>query len=178
MYALSAWGGKRSSGCRLSVGGWLECFCVGTGSLAGTRPAGGPAATLDVVTGVGAGVLDGSAAGEPPAATRCGVEGALTSTTFRSRDATAFETSAQTTAATIKVAASMKCLGQFIVGWTSFAARMLHVAPALSRRAPPERRFHISRRVAAATSIGFPPAPGLRREIGRVREDRARAMSC
>src|SRR5438552_5073751 len=114
MYALSGWGGKRSSGCRFSVFGWLEGFCVGAGSLAGTRPAEGPAATLDVVTGGGIGATRGRVKGGR-------VKGALTSTTFRSRDATAFETSAHTTAATINVAASMKCFGQFIVGWTSFA---------------------------------------------------------
>src|SRR5207237_7817151 len=102
MYALSGWGGKRASGCRLSVFGWLEGFCVGAGSLAGTRPARGPAATLDVVTGVGAGFS--------PLAGRCTL--LATTTSFRSRDATAFETSAHTAAATINVAASMKCFGQ------------------------------------------------------------------
>jgi hypothetical protein len=66
-----------------------------------------------VVIGVGAGALAGPVAGGTPAATR-GAGGVGTSASFRSRDATALETSAQTTAATMSVAASTKCFRQFI----------------------------------------------------------------
>jgi hypothetical protein len=69
---------------------------VTTGGAAGFNP---PVVVVVVVVAV---------------ATRAGVE-PLTTTSFRSREATPFATSAQTIAATISVAASRTYLPQFIV---------------------------------------------------------------
>lgn len=80
-------------------------------SVAGCR-----ATVVEAVLCVGGGALAGPAAGGAPAAT-LGVAGAeywLTTTSLRSREAKAFATSAQTTAATMSVAASRICFLQFI----------------------------------------------------------------
>src|SRR6266849_2713329 len=80
----------------------------------------GVVAVIGIVC-VGAAALGGPAAGGAPAATLVW----LTTTSFRSRDAMAFDTSAHTTAAAIKVAASRKCFLQFIECETNSPRRML-----------------------------------------------------
>src|SRR5437879_7054902 len=113
MYGLSGWGLNVVVSCRFTVVGFLltglsgcrvvvvtggggggATVCVGAGSLAGTWPAGGPAATYATAN-------------------------------FRSREAMAFATSAQTIAAAISVAASRKNLRQFIDCETATRPRML-----------------------------------------------------
>lgn len=127
MYGLSGCGGNRSIGWRLSVltgcrvvvlSGFRVVVGAGTGTGTGTGTGAG-AAVVVVAVGI-VSVRTPLAAGRWPLAGWVGVRA-----TFRSRDATAFDTSAQTTAAMIRVAASRKCFRQFIVGVTCLPARML-----------------------------------------------------
>src|SRR5438552_5483902 len=128
VYGLSGWGLNEVAGCRLPVGGFMGCRVVELSGCLVTVVAGCRLSDPGAILCVGAGALAGPAAGGlKPAATRTAGGGCppLTKVSFLSRDATAFDTKAQTAAAMIRVAASRKCFRQFIDVETLFAARML-----------------------------------------------------
>src|SRR5207302_1135779 len=122
MYGLSGCGLKLVVGCRFSVVGFLigGCRVTVVVGLSGCRVVVVVGGEGTGVVGGGAAALDCTGAGEAPAATPCD-----TTANFRSREAIAFATSAQTIAAAISVAASKKNLRQCIDCETATTARML-----------------------------------------------------